>query len=160
MMKCDLPDTPLGRTRQRAALGLARQGGKMSKRVAARLIVAVGLILVAVATTFQLQHLVWSTARLENKSPYLLSDVRVRLDDAMVPDSDISPGRSRFVRLPKRGEATFSVEFSSAGEQHQDCVEYVEGEMYHVRATVSSTLAVSCTAEPGIFGRIMLLELL
>jgi hypothetical protein len=119
----------------------------------------VGLLLVVFAVALQLQHLVCSTARLKNESSQLLSDVLVRVGDAVVPVGDLSPGRSKFVWLPRGGEATFSVEFSSAGQKHRDCSEYVEGEMYHVRATVSSALTLSCSAELGLFSRIMVLEL-
>jgi hypothetical protein len=77
-----------------------------------------------------------------------------------VPVGDIYPGRSKFLWLPRGGEATFSVEFSTAGQKHKDCSEYVEGEMYHVRATVSAALAVSCSTELGVFSRMMIFELL
>lgn len=132
----------------------------MSKRGALYLTAGLGLPVVAFAVAFQLQHLVCSTARLKNESSHLLSDVLVRVGDAVVPVGDISPGRSKFVWLPRGGEATFSVEFSSVGRKHKDCSEYVEGEMYHVRATVSSALGLSCRTELGVFSRIMVLELL
>jgi hypothetical protein len=118
-----------------------------------------GLVLLAIVA-FQLQHLLWSTARLTNDSAYLLSHVLLRVDDATVPVGDIAPGRSRFVRLPQRGDATLSVEFSSNGRSHRACSEYVEGEMYHVRVTISPSLAVACRAQLGVFtNTFMLFEL-
>ena len=132
----------------------------MRKRGALYLSAGLGLLLVASAVAFQLQHLVYSTARLKNESAHLLSGVLVRVGDRVVPVGDVSPGGSRFLWLPGGGEATFSVEFSAVGQKHKDCSEYVEGEMYHVRATVSATLALSCNTELGVFSRIMILELL
>ncbi len=133
----------------------------MTKRRALYLSGGLALLVVPAVIGFQLQHLAWSTARVKNESPHLLSEVLVRVDDATVRIGDIAPGRSRFVRLPKRGDATLSVEFSSVGHKRKGCAEYVEGEMYHVRVTVSSALAVSCSTELGVFThRLMLFELL
>ena len=132
----------------------------MSRRVALYLGAGVDLALTTLAVVFQLQHVVCSTARLENESSYLLSDVIIRVGEAIVPVEDISPGGSKFVGLPMRGEATFAVEFSAVGEKHKDCSEYVEGGMYSVRVAVTPVLAVSCRGEPGIFSRGMLVELL
>ena len=132
----------------------------MSKRLALYLSVGLWVVLVSFAVAFQLQHLACSTARLKNESSHALSEVSLRVGELIVPVGDISPGGSRFVWLPKRGESTLSVEFSSGGRKYKDCSEYVEGEMYHVRANVSSALALSCRTEIGVFSRIMILELL
>ena len=133
----------------------------MTKRRVLFLSIRLGLLVVVAMIGFQLQHLAWSTARMKNESPHLLSEVLIRVDDATVRIGEVLPGQSRFVRLPKRGDATFSVEFSALGNRHKGCAEYVEGEMYHVRVSVDSALAVSCSTELGVFThRIMLFELL
>jgi hypothetical protein len=79
--------------------------------------------------------------------------------DLVVPVGDLAPGQSRFLWLPRTGNATFFVEFATGGQQRKGCSEYVEGEMYHVRATVSAALAVSCSAELGVFSRVMIFDL-
>jgi len=132
----------------------------MIKRGILYLSAGIVLLMLVAAAGFQLQHLAWSTARVKNQSPYLLSEVLVRVDDAIVRIGEISPGRSRFVRLPARGDATLSIEFSSAGHKYKGCTVYVQGDMYHVRVSVPSDLAVSCRPELGVFTRIMLFELL
>jgi hypothetical protein len=126
-----------------------------------RVLCATAGVIIFLAAGFQLQHLAWSTARIENDSVHRLSGVIVRVDGATVPIGVIPAGGSRFIRLPKRGEASLSVEFSALGEKHQGCAEYVEGEMYHVRLGISPELEVSCIAELGVLtSRIMLFELL
>ena len=119
-------------------------------------LVALAVVGAAVA---QLQHLAWSTARIQNDSPHVLSDVRVHVDDATVAVGELRPGRARVVRLPDRGDASFSVVFAARDRLHKHCKEYVEGDMYHVRVTVSPSLAVSCRVELGpLTSRLMLLE--
>jgi hypothetical protein len=121
---------------------------------------AIAALLVAVVVGFQLQHLVWSTARVQNDSALVLSEVRLRVDDATVIIGELAPGQARFVRLPDRGDASLSVEFVSPGRRHAGCREYVEGDMYHVRITIGSTLDVACRTELGVLtSRLMLLEL-
>jgi len=116
-------------------------------------------LLVLAAVGAQLQHLAWSTARVKNESPHVLSEIRLHVDDATVAVGVLRPGRARLVRLPDRGDATFSVEFVALDRVYRHCREYVEGDMYHVRATVSPTLGVSCTVELGVLtSRLMLLE--
>ena len=118
----------------------------------------VGLGLV-VAIAAQLQHLAWSTARVKNDSPDLLTDVRLYVNTATVNVGILRPGGVRLVRLPDRGDATLSVEFAARDNVYRGCREYVEGDMYHVRVSVSPALAVSCRAELGVLtGRVMLLE--
>ena len=108
---------------------------------------------------FQFQHLFFSTARVKNDSAHLLLDVFIHVGNRVVPVDDISPGRSRFLWLRSGGESSFSVEFAANGQRHKDCSEYVEGKMYHVRATVSDALTISCSTELGLFSRLMILEL-
>jgi hypothetical protein len=120
----------------------------------------IAALLVAVVVGFQLQHLAWSTARVQNDSALTLLDVRLRVDDATVVIGELAPGQARFVRLPDRGDASLSVEFVSPGRRHAGCREYVEGDMYHVRITVSAALDVACRTELGLLTRrLMLLEL-
>jgi hypothetical protein len=65
---------------------------------------AVAALLVAVVLGFQLQ-LAWSIARGQNDSSLVLSDVRLRVDDATVVIGELAPAQARFVRLPDRGDA-------------------------------------------------------
>ena len=120
---------------------------------------AFAVLLVLIAAGAQLQHLAWSTARVQNASAHVLSDVRLHVDDATVVIGELRPGRARLVRLPDRGDATFSMEFVAIDRVYRHCREYVEGDMYHVRVTVSPTLGVSCAVELGVLtNRLMLLE--
>jgi hypothetical protein len=64
---------------------------------------AIAALLVAVVVGFQLQHLVWSTARVQNDSATVVSEVRLRVDDATVVIGELAPGQARFVRLHGSG---------------------------------------------------------
>jgi hypothetical protein len=133
---------------------------RRTRIVARRVSVVFGLLVVLILIGFQLQHLLWSTARVNNGSVHVLSELMVRVDDATIFIGNLSPGDSRFVRLPQRGEATFSVEFSSGERKYKACAEYVEGAMYHVRVDIAANSTVSCETQLGVLTRrIMLLEL-
>ena len=118
------------------------------------------LLLVTFAVAFQFQHLVFSTARLKNDSASPLLDVLVHLGNRTALVGEISPDDSKFLWLPAGGESSFSIEFTANGQSYSGCSEYVEGRMYHVRATVSATFTFSCSPELGLFSRLMILELL
>jgi hypothetical protein len=108
-----------------------------------RWVVRLLVLVVVLVVAAQLQHLAWSTARVQNDSPHVLSDVRLHVDDASVAVGELRQGRARLVRLPGRGDATFPVVFAARDRVYKHCQEYVEGEMYHVRVTVSPSLAVT-----------------
>lgn len=122
------------------------------------LFVVVPVIVLAGAA--QVQHVLWSTARIENATTTRLDHVTILVDDASLTIGSIPPRRARFVRLPKRGDAAFRVRFAAHETLHEGCSEYVEGEMYHVRVTVSGPFAIVCTTELGLVTkRPMLLEM-
>jgi len=50
---------------------------------------------------------------LKNESSHLLSGAVIRVGSGTGSVGDIGPGHSRFVWLPRGGDATFSIEFSS-----------------------------------------------
>jgi len=97
---------------------------------------------------------------LKNESSHLLSGAVIRVGNGTGSVGDIGPGHSRLVWLPKGGDATFSIEFSSLGRKHSGCSEYVEGEMNMFQLLVDATLEIDCRPELGIFARRMVLELL
>ncbi len=124
-----------------------------------RWVIRLVMFVVVAAIAAQLQHLAWSTARVQNDSADLLTDVRLYVKDSVVTVGILRPGGARVVRLPDRGDATLSVEFAARDGVYRGCKEYVEGDMYHVRVAVSPALAVSCRAELGVLtSRVMLLE--
>lgn len=88
----------------------------------------------------QLQHLWWSTARVENHSGQTLDGVVAVVENGRetrrIELGRLEAGDVRFVRLPKMGEASFSLAFSALPATGNDCRIYVEGDMYNVRATV------------------------
>ncbi len=119
------------------------------------------LVLVLLPAGLQFQNLFWSTARVENHSGRPLSAVELLVDDAQVGLGDMAPNAARFVRLPKRGDATFRVRFSVGTASFTQCSEYVEDQMYHVRVMIESNLMADCRAEmPLFFERNMLSEML
>lgn len=108
----------------------------------------------------QLQHLWWSTARIENQSGQVLENVELWVDDAKVPLGRLEPGQSRFVRLPKSGGATIRVHILAQNTPHEGCGNnYVEDDMSHVRIWIQPTLEMKCQVEFGLFDRVMLLEM-
>jgi hypothetical protein len=134
------------------------EGARPRTRVKVLIVIAAALL--AVTAVAQLQHLAWSTARVENASPHHLRAVTILVDDARVRLEDVSPGESRFVLLPDRGDAGLSIEVSTLAASYRGCSEYVGGDMYHVRVRVSGSGEVSCSTELGIFNtRLMLLEM-
>jgi hypothetical protein len=132
----------------------------MSSRILVRVVLACAAVLGTVAAAAQLQHLAWSTARVENASTHPVKGVTLVVDDARVGLGGLSPGRSRFVVLPDRGDASLSVELSALGTVRTGCSEYVQGDMYHVRIRISDAVRISCSTELGIFTtRLMLFEM-
>ncbi len=119
----------------------------------------VGPILCVGAT--QYQHMWWSTARIENMADEQLNNVRVSIDDTIVPVGSIGAKGTRFIRLPKKGDATLTIAFTVEGIPYEGCREYVESEMYHVRVSISPTFSIQCSTELGLSThRLMLLEML
>jgi hypothetical protein len=117
-------------------------------------------LLVGVA---QVQHLFWSTAIVVNESGRLVSLIFHDHDanDGKPYERElvkISAGESRFIVLPKKGEA--GLEARVEGDPILSESLYVQEDMYHCTAKVSSepVLEFSCTL--GIFGPIMALEML
>ncbi len=109
----------------------------------------------------QLQHLFWSTARVENQSHIPIEQAVVVVEGERIPLGVLGPGEARFLRLPKRGDATLTIELTLDGKEHHFCSEYVEGDMYHVRVYVTDGPDASCETSLGIFHtRVMLLEML
>ena len=109
----------------------------------------------------QYQHVLWSTARIDNMAEEQLSDVRVLIDETVVPVGSIGAKGTRFITLPKKGDATLTIAFTVEGTPHEGCREYVESEMYHVRVSISPTFDIQCSTELGLSTRrLMILEML
>ena len=126
-----------------------------------KLIRTSALTLVMLVVFAQAQQFAWSTARIENATTSRLDDVVILVEDMARRIGSLPPHRARFVRLPKRGDATLKVLFVGGGQQREGCSEYVEGQMYHVRIRVSDPFVVTCTTELGLsMKRLMLLEML
>ena len=94
-----------------------------------------------------------STAQVENKSERPLTRVAVLVDEASVELGDFPPGETRFVFLPRRGDATFRIRFSAGGGEFTQCSEYVEESTYHVYVAVGPDLAADCRAQVRMLSR-------
>lgn len=134
--------------------------GMKDKKFFRALFFGFGLIGIVFLTGFQLQNLIWSTARLSNDSTQPISEVRILIDDTIVPIGNLSVAESRLLRLPNRGDATFIIQFKAHGREYTGCNDYVEGEMYHVRVSISPAFEISCSVELAPLHRLMILELM
>lgn len=133
----------------------------MPRRTAIGFCCVVGLLLLAA----QVQHLWWSTVRVENRTGQTLKDAAVVLKNGAetrrIELGPLSTGDGRFVYLPKMGETSLSLELRVPEQQDDDCRIYVEGRMYHVRATVLPGARVECEYGDTILTRKpMLFEML
>ena len=98
-----------------------------------------------------------STARVENRAAQAAAPVVMLACGKETSLGSIAPGASRFVVLPKCGDDTLEIR---VGAQPARCRTYIEGEMYHVRARLTSSTTADC-AYSGMppFSPVLLLEL-
>jgi len=101
-----------------------------------------------------------STALLRNRSAVPLLDTRVTVGATILPLGVIKAGVSRFFFLPRGGDATFSMTFTSSLGHRRLCQEYVEGDMYHVDVLIGPDLEGECSTDLPLFSQLLLARLL
>lgn len=101
-----------------------------------------------------------STARVDNYTGLTLESFQVQVGSAATPAVDLPARSSRFLVLPDQGDATMSVRFQVGDATHGGCVEYVQGDMYHVAVSVGPGPVLTCEPTLAIFSRLLAIELL
>jgi hypothetical protein len=99
---------------------------------------AIALVLITVAP-----NLVWlgtSTVRIHNASNQAIRGVAYLACDTIHSVGTLKPGQSIFRFLPACGDDTLEILIGGS----RFCQTYVEGELYHVDATLSAVDAVGC----------------
>lgn len=92
-------------------------------------------------------NLIWlgySTARITNGGTDTLITVVVHVDEKETNLGDLPPGKSRFIILPKSGDAGYRISYEIRAHSKSACGEYVEGEMYHVETILESSQGSKC----------------
>ena len=133
------------------------------------LVAAFGLLTLLVFASIaavQLQHLAWSTALVENADTAATGNIAIFIEDAAVELGPLAAGEIRFVILPDRGDASYTIsidgnEITGGGA----CQGYIEGDMYHLTVRIGPTegpsgIGVECRIELGVFGPFMAREML
>ncbi|MGB5607130.1 MAG: hypothetical protein WBN51_11460 [Gammaproteobacteria bacterium] len=108
-------------------------------------------------------NLIWlakSTARITNGGTVMLSSVIVDVDDKETKLGDLHPGESRFILLPKSGDATYKVNYEKGGYSESVCQEYVESEMYHVETILESSHDSGCAVSLPLFSELFILKVI
>lgn len=101
-----------------------------------------------------------STARVDNHTGLTLESLQVHVGAAATPPVDVPARSGRFLMLPDQGDATLSVRFRIGAAAHGGCVEYVEGDMYHVTVSVEPGPVVTCVPRLAAVFPLLVVELL
>jgi len=101
----------------------------------------------------QCVNLFRSTAQIENQSGRPIEAVAIIVSGVPQELGNLPPGKSRFVLLPRRGDATFRLRYTAGGGQFTQCQEYVEDGMYHIRAVIEPNLMAECHSEIQLVSR-------
>jgi len=99
---------------------------------------AIALLLLTAAP-----NLIWlatSTVRIHNASNQPVSAVAYMACETIHPLGRLQPGESRFQFLEACGDDTLEIVIGDS----RFCRTYVEGELYHVDATITAVNAVGC----------------
>ena len=89
-------------------------------------------------------NLLWlgtSTLRIQNLSHSPIDSIAYLACETLHPIGTLAPHQSIFRFLPACGDDTFEIVIDEA----RFCQTYVEGELYHVDATIGGVDSVSCT---------------
>ncbi len=91
-----------------------------------------------------LPNLIWlgtSTLRIENVSNIPLDSIAYVVCETIHPVGTLAPHQSVFRFLPACGDDTLEIVIGES----KFCQTYVEGELYHVDATINTVNTVRCT---------------
>lgn len=90
------------------------------------------LLIIGILAVFSfIPNLIWlvnSTARITNIGENILSSVTVYVDDKKINLGELTSGKSRFILLPKSGDATYKVSYAKGSSAESVCQEYEEGD--------------------------------
>ena len=120
------------------------------------------IILVLVLCIFA-PNLIWfarSTAHITNGGTVTLSSVTVDVDGKETKLGKLHPGESRFILLPKSGDATYRVNYGKAEYPESVCQEYVESEMYHVETILESSHDSGCAVSLPLLSELFILKVI
>jgi len=121
------------------------------------------LIIVVLVLCIFAPNLIWlakSTARITNGGTFTLSSVIVYVDDKETKLGELHPGESRFILLPKSGDATYKVTYGKGGFSESVCQEYVESEMYHMETILESSHDSGCAVSLPLFSELIILKVI
>ncbi|MGB5474255.1 MAG: hypothetical protein WBQ78_12355 [Gammaproteobacteria bacterium] len=121
------------------------------------------LIIFILAVCIFAPNLIWlanSTARITNGGTDAISSVIVHVDDKKTKLGDLLPGESRFIFLPKSGDATYKVSYGDENNSESVCEEYVEGNMYHMETVLESSQGSGCEVSLPLFSEVFILKVI
>jgi hypothetical protein len=108
-------------------------------------------------------NLIWlgnSTARITNGGTDTINSVIVHVDDEETRLGDLLPGESRFIFLPKSGDATYKVSYVDENNSPSVCEEYVEDDMYHMETVLDRSQGSGCEVSLPLFSEVLILKVI
>ncbi len=121
------------------------------------------LIVGVLAVCVLAPNLIWlanSTTRITNGGVNYLNSVTVYVDDKETKIGGLSSGESRFIFLPKSGDATYKVGYVNGASSESVCQEYVEGEMYHVETLLGGARGSECLVTLPLTSELLILKVM
>lgn len=108
-------------------------------------------------------NLIWlknSTSRVLNKDKDTISSVTVHVNEKQTEIGDLLPGESRFIFLPKLGDATYKVTYDDETNSRTICVDYVESEMYHMETVIRSPKISECNSSLPLLSELFIFKVI
>jgi hypothetical protein len=73
--------------------------------------------------------------------------------------SELLPGESRFILLPKSGDGTYEVSYGNTENSEPVCKDYVEGAMYHAETILAGPNGPVCKVTLPLFSELLILKM-
>lgn len=118
------------------------------------------LVVIACILVPNLMWLANSTTRITNAGKNTLSSIIVHVNDSETKLGELHAGNSRFIFLPKVGDATYKVSYRNGPSLEAVCQEYVEGHMYHVETTLTDSQSSECKVSLPLVSELFILKVL
>jgi len=121
------------------------------------------LVLVILIMILYAPNFIWlvkSTAYISNRSSKALNFLSVHVDDKSVQLGKLMPDETRFIFLPRSGDATFELSYVKGGKLIFSCRQYIESEMYNVKSVINDSDSPDCSTDSPFINELFILKLL
>lgn len=85
-----------------------------------------------------------------------LADVKLRVNDEVIDLGDLRRGETRFMFLPKKGSAVYSITYFDNNYTHTACEVEVKNTRQHVEAQIYQGRESVCTVTEPLFSGLMI----